>query len=68
MYWEQDPAEGKIKVLGEPDPEVGAIKIIDPDTSDPLCMLFNHAGHPMAWSMQRTWSPATFGFDDAKAV
>lgn len=50
MYWEQDPAEGRIKVLGKPDPEVGVIKIVDPTAGDPICVLFNHAGHPNVMS------------------
>ncbi|MCE5321974.1 neutral/alkaline non-lysosomal ceramidase N-terminal domain-containing protein [bacterium] len=50
MFWEQDPAEGKIHALGEPDPEVGVMKIIDPETNKPICVLFNHAGHPNVMS------------------
>lgn len=50
MYWEQDPAEGRIRVLGEPDPSLGVIKVIDAKKNKPIAALFNHTGHPNVMS------------------
>ncbi len=47
MNWEPFPAERIVKVLGEADPEVGVLKVVDAESPDEvICILFNHAGHP----------------------
>lgn len=51
MLWERNPSLGGMSGLGEPDPEVGVLKIVD--AGDPrrlICVLFNHAGHPNVMS------------------
>jgi len=51
MNWEPYPAEHIVGPLGEPDPEVGALKIVRAnDPSELICVLFNHAGHPNVMS------------------
>ena len=50
MYWEQDPALGHLKPLGEPDPEVGAVDVVDAQTGNRIGLVFNHAGHPNVMS------------------
>jgi len=45
MNWEPYPPEHIVGPLGEVDPEVGVIKIVDL-SGQVLCILFNHAGHP----------------------
>ena len=47
MNWEPVPAERIVKVLGEVDPEVGVLKVVEAENPDRImCILFNHAGHP----------------------
>ncbi|HEY3297181.1 MAG TPA: neutral/alkaline non-lysosomal ceramidase N-terminal domain-containing protein [Armatimonadota bacterium] len=47
MLWEANPAESLMRVLGENDPEVGVLKVVDAeDHSKTICTLLNHAGHP----------------------
>jgi len=51
MLWEQDPSLGGLTVTGDPDPEVGVLKLID--ASDPtrlVALLYNHASHPNVMS------------------
>lgn len=51
MMWERNPALGGLRVTGEPDVEVGVLKLSD--ASDPerlVALLFNHAGHPNVMS------------------
>ena len=51
MNWEPYPAENIVRPLGEPDPEVGVLRIGDvADPSKTICTLFNHAGHPNVMS------------------
>lgn len=51
MIWEQDPTLGGLKVTGEPDPEVGVLKLADANEPDQVrALLFNHAGHPNVMS------------------
>jgi neutral ceramidase len=45
MNWEPYPREHIVKPLGEIDPEVGVLKVVDMDNRT-VCLLFNHAGHP----------------------
>lgn len=45
MNWEPYPAERLVGPLGEVDPEVGVLQVIGAD-GQPICVLFNHAGHP----------------------
>ncbi len=45
MNWEPYPPEHLIGPLGEIDPEVGVLTIVD-FSGQTLCILFNHAGHP----------------------
>jgi hypothetical protein len=45
MNWEPYPREKLVGTLGEIDPEVGVLKIVDL-SGQALCILFNHAGHP----------------------
>ncbi len=45
MNWEPYPAEQIVGPLGETDPEVGVLKIVD-ERGKVVCLLFNHAGHP----------------------
>jgi neutral ceramidase len=45
MNWEPYSPEHIIGPLGEIDPEVGVVKIVD-TTGQVVCLLFNHAGHP----------------------
>ncbi len=47
MNWEPVPPERIVRPLGEIDPEVGVLKVTDAaDPQQPICILFNHAGHP----------------------
>jgi len=51
MNWEPWPEDRIVRVLGEPDPEVGVMIVAERD--DPrqtICLLFNHAGHPNVMS------------------
>ncbi|MDP2857060.1 MAG: hypothetical protein Q8P50_03680, partial [Bacillota bacterium] len=45
MNWEPYPPEHIVGPLGEIDPEVGVLKLVDM-SGQVLCLLFNHAGHP----------------------
>ena len=45
MNWEPYPPERIVRPLGEVDPEVGVLKVVSTD-GKPICLLFNHAGHP----------------------
>lgn len=45
MNWEAFPAERIVGPLGEVDPEVAVLRIVD-RAGQPVCLLFNHAGHP----------------------
>jgi hypothetical protein len=49
MNWEPYPAEHIVGPLGEVDPEVGVLKIVD-GQGQMVCLLFNHAGHPCVLS------------------
>ena len=47
MNWEPYPEDRIVKPLGEVDPEVGILKVVDAARPERLiCLLFNHAGHP----------------------
>jgi len=51
MNWEPWPAERIVRVLGEPDPEVGVVAVEERDhPRRPICVLFTHAGHPNVMS------------------
>lgn len=45
MNWEPYPTEHIVGPLGEVDPEVGVLKLVD-RSGRVVCLLFNHAGHP----------------------
>jgi hypothetical protein len=45
MNWEPYPEEHILRPLGEIDPEVGVLQVMD-QRGQNLCLLFNHAGHP----------------------
>jgi hypothetical protein len=45
MNWEPYPPEHIVGPLGEIDPEVGVLKLVDM-AGKVVCVLFNHAGHP----------------------
>jgi neutral ceramidase len=45
MNWEPYPAEHIVGPLGQIDPEVGVLKLVD-EGGQVICLLFNHAGHP----------------------
>lgn len=45
MNWEPFPPEHIVRPLGEIDPEVGVLKLVDM-SGKVVCLLFNHAGHP----------------------
>jgi hypothetical protein len=45
MNWEPYDPEDIVGPLGEVDPEVGVLKVVDL-SGRPVCLLFNHAGHP----------------------
>lgn len=45
MNWEPYPVEHIVGPLGEIDPEVGVLKLVD-EQERVICLLFNHAGHP----------------------
>ncbi len=47
MNWEPWPADRIVRVLGESDPEVGVLKVVEAGEGGRLiAVLFNHAGHP----------------------
>ncbi|MGB9620577.1 MAG: neutral/alkaline non-lysosomal ceramidase N-terminal domain-containing protein, partial [Armatimonadota bacterium] len=51
MNWESWPRDRIVRVLGQPDPEVGVLLVVERD--DPqrvVAVLFNHAGHPNVMS------------------
>lgn len=51
MNWEEWPADRIVRVLGEPDEEVGVVAVAEAGKADRLmCVLFNHAGHPNVMS------------------
>ncbi len=51
MNWEPFPPERIVRVLGEIDPEVGVLKIVDAQEPKKIIgILFNHAGHPNVFS------------------
>ncbi|MGQ9455424.1 MAG: neutral/alkaline non-lysosomal ceramidase N-terminal domain-containing protein [Armatimonadota bacterium] len=51
MNWEEWPAERIVRVLGEPDEEVGVVAVAEANNPDRyMCVLFNHAGHPNVMS------------------
>jgi len=45
MNWEPYQPEDIVGPLGEVDPEVGVLKLVDL-SGQVVCLLFNHAGHP----------------------
>lgn len=45
MNWEPYEPEHIVGPLGEVDPEVGVLKLVDL-SGQAVCLLFNHAGHP----------------------
>ena len=45
MNWEPYDPEHIVRPLGEVDPEVGVLKLVDL-SGQVVCLLFNHAGHP----------------------
>ncbi len=51
MIWEENPATNDLQVLGEPDDEVGVLKVVDAaETDRTIAVVFNHAGHPNVMS------------------
>jgi len=50
MNWEPYEDSDIDRVLGEPDPEVGVLKVVDKQDGRVLCTLFNHSGHPNVMS------------------
>jgi len=47
MNWEPFPPERIVGPLGETDPEVGVLRVVEErDPEKNVCILFNHAGHP----------------------
>lgn len=45
MNWEPYDPQHIVGPLGEVDPEVGVLKVVDV-AGEAICLLFNHAGHP----------------------
>jgi hypothetical protein len=51
MFWERDPSNGDMEVLGTSDPELGLLQFVDArDPSRVIATLVNHAGHPNVMS------------------
>jgi hypothetical protein len=51
MNWEPFPPERIVRVLGEGDPELGVLKVVDGrDPARVIAVLFNHPGHPNVMS------------------